>query len=132
MALTLEIALKLVQACAAAAAKMSLPVAAAVVDRGGHVIASGRTDSTGFISLDVAQRKAVTSANFGAPTQALMEMLQADAFQMNSVMSIPGLSLLPGGMPIVMDGQVVGALGVAGAHYSQDHSIAEEAMKAIA
>ncbi|MBP7337925.1 heme-binding protein [Niveispirillum sp.] len=125
MSLTFDIAQTIVSNAVKAGAGQGVNVAVVVVDRAGRVVASGRSEAAGFINLAVAERKAVASASFGAPTLAVLEMVKGDQVLLSSVMGETSLSILPGGMPITLDGQPVGAVGIAGAHYSQDHAIAE-------
>ncbi|MFV3074814.1 GlcG/HbpS family heme-binding protein [Niveispirillum fermenti] len=125
MSLTFDIAQTIVSNAVKAGAGQGVNVAVVVVDRAGRVVASGRSEAAGFVNLTVAERKAVASASFGAPTLAVLEMVKGDQILLSSVMGETSLSILPGGMPITLDGQPVGAVGIAGAHYSQDHAIAE-------
>lgn len=130
MALTLGKALELINAAVRTGGDEGVPVAVAVVDRGGRVVAAARDERSGFINLDVARRKAVASVNFGAPTGAVLDMIKTDALLFSAVTAESELSVLPGGVPIVVDGALIGALGVAGGHYSQDQAIAEKAIAA--
>lgn len=125
MSLTFEIAQTIVTEAVRAGTGEGLGVAVVVVDRGGRVVASGRAEQAGYINLAVAERKAVASANFGAPTLGVLEMVRGDPALFASVIGDGALSILPGGVPITIEGQPVGAVGIAGGHYSQDHAIAE-------
>lgn len=125
MTLTYDIAQDIVSSAIKAGAKENVLIAAVVVDKGGRVIAAGRSAAAGYVNMTMAERKAAAAVNFGAPTLGVLEMVKTDSVLLASVMSEASLSLLPGGMPIVLDGQTVGAVGIAGGHYSQDHAIAE-------
>jgi glc operon protein GlcG len=131
MTLTVRTALDLIQAAVRAGNEKNVPVAAAIVDTGGRVVAAVRSEQAGFINLDVAQRKATAAANFKAPTHGILEMLRADPVALAAVMSEPTLCLLPGGFPIVIDGALAGGLGIAGGHYTQDQAIGEQALAAL-
>jgi glc operon protein GlcG len=129
--LSFEIALGLVRSALEVGGKKGVPVAVAVIDIGGRVMASARSEHVGFLNLDVAQRKASAALNFKAPTHAVLEMLKADAIALTAVMSETSLCVLPGGFPLQIDGATVGALGIAGGHYSQDQVIGEESLASL-
>lgn len=129
--LTLDIAMELVSKALKIGREQNVALAVAVVDTGGRVIAAARSEKAGFVNLDVARKKATAAANFSAPTQTILEMIKADSFLLDSVINEPELSLIPGGFPIPMNGAVVGGLGIAGGHYSQDQKIGEQALKAL-
>lgn len=131
MALTLSNALDLIQAAIKAGREEGMPIAVAVVDTGGRLLAAARTEEAGYITLDVAQRKATTSVNFRVATHALLEMIKADSMLLDAMMKEPDLSLIPGGFPIMIDGALAGGLGIAGGHYSVDRVIGEQALKEL-
>lgn len=131
MALTLNKALDIIKAAVQAGRELGVPVAAAVVDTGGRLVAAARSENAGYVNLTVAERKAAMSVNFGAPTHGILEMIKADNIALQAVMNVAELCVLPGGFPIVVDGALVGALGIAGAHYTQDQSIGEQALAAL-
>jgi glc operon protein GlcG len=131
MTLTLDGALSVIHAAIQAGREQGVPVAAVVVDTGGRLVAAARGDLAGYISLEVAQRKATAAVTFRAPTHDLLEMVKGDAILLASLMKEPELSLLPGGLPIMVDGALLGGLGIAGGHYSQDQAIGQQALAAL-
>jgi glc operon protein GlcG len=118
----------LVTSAVAAAQAQGVPIAAVVVDRGGHVVAVARMDGVSFVMTDVARRKATLSSAMGAPTHAIAEMAQGDAALANAFTGSPDVIALGGGFPIMGDTGPIGGLGVAGGHYSQDQAVAEAAL----
>jgi uncharacterized protein GlcG (DUF336 family) len=132
MSLSFATAQKIVTDAVETGGSQGVGVAVVVVDRGGRIVASARADGVGYINLDVAERKAVASANFGAPTLGVLEMVKGDAALYASVIGDGSLSILPGGVPIMIEGQPAGAVGIAGGHYSQDHAIAETVVGRLA
>jgi uncharacterized protein GlcG (DUF336 family) len=74
---------------------------------------------------------AVTAVNFGAPTKAVLEMIEGEAFLLAAVMKESELSLISGGFPIRIDGELVGGLGIAGARYTDDHAIGEQVLEGL-
>jgi glc operon protein GlcG len=131
MTLLLETAFNLVRYAIKAGSEKDVPIAVAVVDVGGRLMAAARSESVGFVNLNVAQRKANTALNFKAPTHAVLEMLKSDSVALAAVMNEATLCLLPGGFPVVIDGVTVGAFGIAGGHYSQDQSLGEESLVSL-
>jgi glc operon protein GlcG len=128
MSLKIDSALAMLQAALRLGVERKMPVAVVVVDAGGRTLASARSEEAGFINLDMAERKALASVNFKAPTHAVLDMIKADPLLLNVVGSEATISILPGGFPIALDGKVIGALGIAGGHYSQDQALGEEVL----
>ncbi|HKQ25079.1 MAG TPA: heme-binding protein [Burkholderiales bacterium] len=126
--LTLEAAKKIAAAAEAEARKNNWNVVIAVVDDGGHLVHLQRIDGTQTGSIDVAIGKARTSAAFKRPTKVFDELAKTRP----SITSIsPTAVLLEGGVPVVVGGQVVGAVGVSGVTSQQDAQIAEAGIAAL-
>jgi glc operon protein GlcG len=116
-ALTLEGAKIVIAAAVAEAKKLKAPGAAiAVVDDGGNLIASERLDNTFAASANISTGKARTAALFKRPTKAFEEIINKGR---TAMATLPDFTPLQGGVPILMDGQVVGAIGVSGAASAQ-------------
>jgi glc operon protein GlcG len=128
MSLKVDSALAMLQAALRLGVERKMAVAVVVVDSGGRTLASARSEEAGFINLAMAERKALASVNFKAPTHAVLDMIKADPLLLNVVGSEATISILPGGFPIALGGSVVGALGIAGGHYSQDQALGEEVL----
>lgn len=130
-----ELALK---AAKEKAAEMKLKVNIAVVDDGGHLLAFARLDGARPASLYTAMTKAISSATLRAATGPLPTGVEKpDALlnlsvQNTAMMSGGKFTTLYGGVPIVVDGQVIGALGVGGASGEQDAEIAKAGAEALA
>ncbi len=112
--LTLTLANQLASAALSACHAQDRSAVVAVVDRGGHLVALQRDDNVGPHNTVAAQRKAFTALSTKTATSELATRAQADPASAN-LNTIGELLLLGGGLPFVVDGQVVGALGVAGA-----------------
>ncbi|HEV8644138.1 MAG TPA: heme-binding protein [Burkholderiales bacterium] len=126
--LTLDAAKKIAVAAEAEARKNNWNVVIAVVDDGGHLVYLQRIDGTQTGSIDVAIGKARTSAAFKRPTKVFDELAKTRP----SITSIsPNAVLLEGGVPVVVGGQVVGAVGVSGVTSQQDAQIAEAGIAAL-
>lgn len=127
MALTHVLALELVQRCISEASRRDVAVAAVVVDTGGRMVAQVRMDGVGYVATRIAAKKATGSATFGAPTAALSDFMASDS-KLASFLLDEEFSLVPGGVPVIVEGVVVGGLGLSGGHYSQDEAIVAAAL----
>lgn len=126
--LTLEGARKIAAAAEAEAGKNNWNVVIAVVDDGGNLIYLQRIDGTQTGSIDVAIGKARTSAAFRRPTKVFDELAKTRP----SIATIGnGAVLLEGGVPVMVDGQLVGAVGVSGVTSQQDAQVAEAGIAAL-
>ncbi|NUU01031.1 heme-binding protein [Herbaspirillum robiniae] len=104
-------------------------VAIAIVDDGGHLLWLQRLDGTAPISSQIAPGKARTAALGRRESKIYEDMINNGRF---SFMSAPGLEgLLEGGVPIVVDGHVVGAVGVSGVKSSEDVQIGKAGIAAL-
>lgn len=125
------------QASKAKAAEMKLKVNIAVVDDGGHLLAFARLDGARPASLYTAITKATSSATFRAATGPVPPGVEKPDPLLNlSVQNAAAVSggkftTLFGGVPIVVDGQVIGAIGVGGASGEQDAEIAKAGVEGL-
>jgi uncharacterized protein GlcG (DUF336 family) len=127
-ALTLAAAKRMAAAAEAEATKNGWNVVIAVVDDGGHLVYLQRMDGTQTGSIDVAICKARTAMAFKRPTKVFDDLAKTRP----SIVSIgTDAVLLEGGVPIVVDGQAVGAMGVSGVTSQQDAQIAEAGIEAL-
>ncbi|HXJ38802.1 MAG TPA: heme-binding protein [Bryobacteraceae bacterium] len=128
-ALTLNAAKKIVEAAEKAAAKMKLSVVIALTDGGANLLLLQRMDGAPIGSVTVAQDKARTAVLFKSPTKDYESWLSG------GLTSILKLDMLPfeGGIPLVSDGHVVGAIGISGgATSAQDGQIAQAGVNWLA
>ena len=124
---TLEQATKAIGAAEAEAKKNNWPVAIAVVDPAGMLVAFHRLDNTQTGSIVIAIEKARTSAMFKRPSKAFED---AVAGGRNAVLGL-GVMPIEGGVPIMMDGKIVGAVGVSGVTAAQDAQVARAGADAV-
>jgi len=125
---SLEDARKAATAAAVEAKKNKWNVSIAVVDDGGHLIYFERIDETQIGSIDIAIGKARTAANFKRPTKALEDALNGGQY---AVLTYPNPLPREGGLPILADGKVVGAIGVSGVKSSEDAQAAKAGVDAL-
>ena len=120
--LTLDGARRVIAAAAAQAARNQSAGAIAVVDDGGNVIALERLDGTFAAGPNIAIGKARTAALFKLPTKFFEEVI---AKGRTSMVALNDFTPLQGGVPLTVDGQIVGAIGVSGAkNADQDNELA--------
>ncbi|MCS6801495.1 MAG: heme-binding protein [Chloroflexota bacterium] len=129
--LTFEQAQHIVAAAAAKARAIGVPMAIAVVDAGGHLIAFGRMDGAGWATATIAQAMAETAAAFGIEGARLKPFVQDRWF--NAITVAGGQPPLAGdaGIPIVLNGRLEGAIGVSGGSGAQDRACALAGLAAI-
>ena len=128
-ALTLEAARVALSACEAAAREGGWRVVIAVVDDGGHAILLERLDGAQWSSIDTALNKARAAVAWKRPTRLLEESVNGGRFAFLSITQ--GMAVLQGGVPIEIDGQVLGAIGVSGVKASDDEVIALAGVHAL-
>src|SRR5712692_6594756 len=121
-ALTLDAAKKIAAAAEAEAIKNTWPVVIAIVDDGGHLLYLQRLDGTQIGSVEVAMQKAHTAIAFKRPSKAFSDMVAEGRTVM---LALPGATPIEGGVPLVADGQIIGAIGVSGVTSAQDGQIAK-------
>lgn len=129
--LTLEGAKKVILAVVAEARAKNAPGAAiAVVDDGGNLIAMERLDGTFAAGANISIGKARTAAIFKKPTKAFEDIINKGR---TAMAALPDFTPLQGGIPIVVGGQIIGAVGVSGAASAQqDEDLAMAGANAIA
>ena len=130
--LTLDDAKRMLQAGEAAAASIGIAYNIAVVDAGGNLLAFLRQDGALIGSIDLAIGKAVTARIFDKPTSLLAELAQPGAPLFGIQETNSGrLVIFGGGIPVISDGVIVGAVGASAGTVEQDMAVAEAAVAAI-
>lgn len=127
--LTLEGARAVVRGAAALAEERAAGGCIAVVDAGGNLLLLERRDGTFAAAATVSTGKARTSALFGKPTAAFERIVNDGR---TTMVALPDFTPLQGGLPIVIDGLLVGAVGVSGAHSAtEDEELAAAGVAAL-
>ncbi len=127
--LTLNAAKQIAATAEAEAVKRGATVVIAVVDDGGHLILLERLDDTQVASVEVAIGKARTAAIFRRPSKVFEDQIREGRV---AALGLPGATPLQGGVPIVVGGKVVGAIGVSGNTPQEDEDIAKAGAAAAA
>ena len=122
--ISLENAKKAAAAAAAEARKNNWNMAIAVTDAGGDLVYLEKMDATQTGSVKVAIGKANSAAMFKRPTKVIQDVVASGGGGLR-ILGLEGAVPLDGGLPIVMDGKIVGAIGVSGAAGDQDAQCAK-------
>ncbi len=120
-------ALLIMEAARAHAISISVPQVIIVVDASGRMLASCRMQGAKFLSIETATAKAVTAASIRAPTGNT----PADFGMMLGVTTQGGFTNLKGGLPVIIDGQLAGAIGVGSGAPDEDIAVAQAGIDAL-
>jgi uncharacterized protein GlcG (DUF336 family) len=126
--ISLEQARKYIAAAEAEAKKQKWPVAIAIVDSGGHLVAFERMDNTQLGSIEVALEKAKCAAMFRRSTKVFEDGLAQGGANLRAL-KVPGVVPVEGGIPIIQDGKIIGAIGVSGVKPNEDGQVAQAAIE---
>ena len=126
-----ETAEKAVEAAANKATELKLKMCIAVADEGGDLKAFARMDGAPKLSIQISQDKAYTAASYSMPTHGWFEFIKNDPPLLHGITHTPRLVVFGGGFPIMLKGEMIGAIGVSGGHYGQDMECARAALAAI-
>ena len=120
--LTLNVAKRIAAAAEAEATRRGSTVVIVVVDDGGHIIVLERPDDTQVASVEVGIGKARTAAIFRRPSKVFEDQIREGRV---AALALPGATPLQGGLPITVNGKVIGAIGVSGNTPQEDEDIAK-------
>jgi uncharacterized protein GlcG (DUF336 family) len=131
-ALSLSAAQRIADAAISAARAHNVRACIAVSDPSGEPIVTARMDGAPRLSAEIARNKAFTVASFnGLPTHVWWPVIADDPALVHGITHTPRLVIFAGGVPVYIDGALVGAVGVSGGSSEEDRSIAEAAASAI-
>lgn len=125
-----ETARKVLAGAVAEARRQNLPMAIAVVDNAGQLVAFERMDNTQTASTAVAQEKAVSAAMYRRPTKVFQDLVAGGGVGLR-VLTLRGAVAVEGGVPLVVDGKIIGAIGVSGGSSEQDGVVAKGGTDAL-
>ena len=130
--ITLDVAKELIAGAEEEAKNIGVAMVITVVDDGGNLVAFHRMDDAWLASIDIAQNKAWTSVALKMPTSALAEATvpAAELYGLNTTNN-GRLVVFGGGIPLVVEDKVVGAIGVSGSTVPHDVQVAEAGVKAF-
>jgi len=128
--ISIDAAKQAMSAAEAEAAKNNWGVAIAIVDSGGNLVMLHRLDNAQLSAARIAEAKARTAVEFRRPTKAFEDAVAGGGIGLR-VLTF-GANVAEGGVPIIADGKVVGAIGVSGVASHQDAQVADAGAKSIA
>ena len=120
----LDNARKIAAAAVAEAGRSNLKMAVAIVDTAGDLVYFEKMDGTQVASVNIAQDKARSSVRFKRPTKAMQDVLAQGGAGVR-FLALQGAVPVEGGVPLVMNGQIVGAIGASGGTSDQDGQVAK-------
>ncbi|QQK77240.1 heme-binding protein [Salicibibacter cibarius] len=128
--LNLNAAKTLIEAAERESQNIGVSMVISIMDEGGNLIATHRMDDAWLASVDIAQNKAWTSVALKMPTSNLAEATvpNAELYGLNTT-NQGKIVVFGGGIPLVKDGKVLGAVGVSGSTVAHDVQVAEAAVK---
>jgi glc operon protein GlcG len=127
-ALTLEVAKQLGAVAEKAAAANKWTMVIAILDDGGNLLYLARMDETQIGSVEVAIEKGRTAIMFKRPTKVFEDAIAGGR---NALLKLPGAVPVEGGLPITVDGKIIGAIGVSGGTSPQDGEVGKAALDAL-
>jgi glc operon protein GlcG len=129
--LTVEAVMALLEGSLAYARELGKPVYVAVMDSSARLVGLVGSEAAPRICSAVAQQKAFTSVAMGMPSAAFKAMLDAVPDEREIFLGQDGYIAAAGGLPVVVDGLVVGAVGVSGAGQGEDAACAQAGLASI-
>lgn len=128
--LTLDIAKKLLEKAESKSKEINVPVVIAIVDAAGNLIAQHRMDNSLLVSVSLSLNKAYTAVATKLPTENLSELILPGK-PLYTLENIKNITAVGGGIPIIINGNIVGAIGVSGGSVEEDILIAKTALEEI-
>ena len=128
--INMENARKVMAAAEAEAAKSNWSVVVAIIDSGGNLVMLHRGDDVQLSSLDIAQGKAQTALRFKRPSKVLDDAISGGGPGLR-FLALKDIVPLEGGLPILLDGKIIGAIGVSGVLSAQDAQTARAGVDAL-
>lgn len=122
---------RLIEAAVEKSRELGKAMSIAVTNEAGQLKAFHAMDGAGHLTIEIAQNKAWTASAYGIPTHVWHDFIKNDAPLLHGIVHTPRLTIFGGGYPVLEEGQMVGAIGVSGGHYSEDMEVARHALEAV-
>ena len=122
--ISFEAAKKAMAAAEAESVKNNWPMVITILDSGGHIVMVHRLDNAQYGSIAVSEDKARSALYFRRPTKVFEDLVAQGGMNLR-LLTLRGASPVEGGVPIMADGKIVGAIGVSGATSAQDGQVAK-------
>lgn len=127
--LSIELVKRIAGRATAAAARIPCAMSVVIVDSGANLVYAERMDDAMIATFDVAHRKARSAVLFKRPTKVFEDALAGGRM---AILKLPGAMPLEGGIPLVVDGKVIGGIGASGGSAQQDGTVAAAGAEALA
>ena len=128
--ISLEQAKKVLAGAEAEATKNKWNMVIAILDSGGHLVMLERMDGTQLGSIEAAKDKAYSAVLYRRPTKVFQDLVGQGGANLR-LLRLSGASPLEGGIPVIVDGKLIGAVGVSGATSEQDAQVAKAGADAL-
>ena len=128
--ITLEQARKVMAAAEAEARRNNWNMSVAIVDAGGHLVLLQRMDGSQFVGARIARDKAWSAAAYKRPGKVFQDRLAKGGEELR-ILQLHGVSAIDGGEPIVVDGKLIGGIGVSGGSAEQDGQVSKAGVSAL-
>jgi uncharacterized protein GlcG (DUF336 family) len=122
---------RMIEAAIAKARELRKAMCVAIVNDAGQLKAFHAMDGAPHIAIQISQDKAWTASSFGIATHVWWDFIKNDPPLLHGIVHTPRLTTFGGGYPVMEDGQMTGAIGVSGGHYSDDMEVARAALEAV-
>lgn len=129
--ISLELAKEVLEAALKKGSELGMPFSIAIVDKPGNIKAFAAMDGAPVLSLEIAQNKAFSAAAYNRPTHEWYDRLKNDPPLLHGIVHTNRLVIFGGGYPIVLDGELIGGIGVSGGHYSHDMQVCEAGLAVL-
>ncbi len=126
----LEAAKKAMAAAESEAMKNNWPMAVVILDSTGHTVMLHKLDNTQYGSIRVAERKAHSALDYRRPSKVFEDLVAQGGIGLRTL-ALPGAAPFEGGVPIIADGKIIGAIGVSGGTSQQDGQVAKAGADAV-
>jgi uncharacterized protein GlcG (DUF336 family) len=129
--ITREIVMKMLDAACDQAEKLGIAVNVTIVDEGANLKGFVRMDGAPLLSSGISQNKAYTAAAFGIPTSEWYPLIQKEPSLFHGIVHTDRLTIFEGGIPIYINNQLAGGIGVSGGSAEQDGQCAAAALEVL-
>lgn len=129
--ITREVVMKMLDAACAKAEQLGVAVNVSVVDEGANLKGFVRMDGAPLLSSSISQNKAYTAAAFGIPTSEWYPLIEKEPALLHGIVHTDRLTVFEGGIPLYINNQIAGGVGVSGGSAEQDGMIAAAAVKVL-
>jgi uncharacterized protein GlcG (DUF336 family) len=129
--ISLELSIKLLEAAVVKGKELGMPFSISIVDKVGNLKAFSAMDGAPVLSLEIAQNKAFSAAAYNRPTHEWYDRLKNDPPLLHGIVHTDRLIIFGGGYPILINGELIGGIGVSGGHYTHDMQVCEAALELL-